>query len=240
MKYMDMLALLGVGGAHPGGLHLTKQLLEKEEINIDTSILDIGCGTGQTSAYLYCRYGCEITACDINATMVQKANKRFEQLKLPCKATIEDIEDLSFDNESFDIILLESVAAFTNISSSLKECKRVLKKGGIILAIETVKEPQMTEQDERLVSEFYHFQSIPNELEWVEYWKKAGFSTVVSRREYKVEVEGEDEEQNIDFGTEFDLSDEIPSNVYDLLDDHERLTKKYQNLLGFRIFRCIS
>jgi hypothetical protein len=116
----------------------------------------------------------------------------------------------------------------------------VLKKGGIILAIETVKEPQMTEQDERLVSEFYHFQSIPNELEWVEYWKKAGFSTVVSRREYKVEVEGEDEEQNIDFGTEFDLSDEIPSNVYDLLDDHERLTKKYQNLLGFRIFRCIS
>lgn len=240
MKYMDMLALLGVGGAHPGGLHLTKQLLEKEEINSDTSILDIGCGTGQTSAYLYCRYGCEITACDINATMVQKANKRFEQLKLPCKATIEDIENLSFDNESFDIILLESVVSFTNLSSSLKECKRVLKKGGIILAIETVKEPQMTEQDERLVSEFYHFQSIPNELEWVEYWKKAGFSTVVSRREYKVEVEGEDEEQNIDFGTEFDLSDEIPSNVYDLLDDHERLTKKYQNLLGFRIFRCIS
>ena len=99
MKYMDMLALLGVGGAHPGGLHLTKQLLEKEEINIDTSILDIGCGTGQTSAYLYCRYGCEITACDINATMVQKANKRFEQLKLPCKATIEDIENLVDSSE---------------------------------------------------------------------------------------------------------------------------------------------
>src|SRR6478736_3633738 len=236
MKYMDMLALLGVGGAHPGGLHLTKQLLEKEEINIDTSILDIGCGTGQTSAYLYCRYGCEITACDINATMVQKANKRFEQLKLPCKATIEDIEDLSFDNESFDIILLESVAAFTNISSSLKECKRVLKKGGIILAIETVKEPQMTERDERLISEFYRFQSIPDEMKWVDHWEKAGFSNVIISREHKIEQD----EQDIDFGTEFDLSDEVPSDVYDLLDEHERLTKKYQNLLGFCIFRCIS
>ena len=236
MKYMDMLALLGVGGAHPGGLHLTKQLLEKEEINSDTSILDIGCGTGQTSAYLYCRYGCEITACDINATMVQKANKRFEQLKLPCKATIEDMEDLSFDNESFDIILLESVAAFTNPSFSLKECKRVLKKEGIILAIETVKEPQMTERDERLISEFYRFQSIPDEIKWIDHWEKAGFSNVIISREHKIEQD----EQDIDFGTEFDLSDEVPSDVYDLLDEHERLTKKYQNLLGFRIFRCIS
>jgi len=236
MNYMDMLALLGVGGAHPGGLYLTKQLFEKEEITSETSILDIGCGTGQTSAYLYCRYGCEITACDINETMVQKANKRFKQLNLPCKAMIEDIEDLSFDNESFDIVLLESVAAFTNLSSSLKECKRVLKKGGIILAIETVKEPQMTEQDERLISEFYRFQSIPDEMKWVDHWEKAGFSNVIISREHKIEQD----EQDIDFGTEFDLSDEVPSDVYDLLDEHERLTKKYQNLLGFCIFRCIS
>jgi ubiquinone/menaquinone biosynthesis C-methylase UbiE len=149
---------------------------------------------------------------------------------------IEDIEDLSFDNESFDIILLESVAAFTNLSSSLKECKRVLKKGGIILAIETVKEPQMTEQDERLISEFYRFQSIPDEMKWVDHWEKAGFSNVIISREHKIEQD----EQDIDFGTEFDLSDEVPSDVYDLLDEHERLTKKYQNLLGFCIFRCIS
>ncbi|MCM3100246.1 class I SAM-dependent methyltransferase [Priestia megaterium] len=236
MNYMDMLALLGVGGAHPGGLYLTKQLFEKEKITSETSILDIGCGTGQTSAYLYCRYGCAITPCDINETMVQKANKRFKQLHLPCKATIEDIEDLSFDNEAFDIILLESVAAFTNLSVSLKECKRVLKKGGIILAIETVKEPQMTEQDERLISEFYRFQSIPDEMEWIDHWEKAGFSNVIIRREHKIEQD----ERDIDFGTEFDLSNEIPSGVYDLLDEHGKLTEKYQGLLGFCVFRCIS
>lgn len=53
-----MLALLGIGGAHPGGFYLTKQLFDKEKITSETSILDIGCGTGQTSANLYCKYGC--------------------------------------------------------------------------------------------------------------------------------------------------------------------------------------
>lgn len=54
----NMLALLGIGGAHPGGFYLTKQLFDKEKITSETSILDIGCGTGQTSANLYCKYGC--------------------------------------------------------------------------------------------------------------------------------------------------------------------------------------
>lgn len=48
--------------------------------------------------------------------MVQKANKRFKHLNLPCKAIIENIEDLSFNDEPFDIILLESVTVFTYIS----------------------------------------------------------------------------------------------------------------------------
>ncbi|MCR1834683.1 hypothetical protein NSA56_09745 [Oceanobacillus caeni] len=45
-RYLDCLALFGVGGAHPGGLPLTKRILSKEEIDEKQSILDAGCGTG--------------------------------------------------------------------------------------------------------------------------------------------------------------------------------------------------
>jgi ubiquinone/menaquinone biosynthesis C-methylase UbiE len=235
LQYTDMLALLGVGGAHPGGLHLTKQLLEKEDITSATSVMDIGCGTGQTAAYLYCEYGCDVTACDINETMVQKANRRFERLNLPCRASIENVEHLSFTDQTFDIVLLESVAAFTDLSISLKECRRVLKTGGVLLAIEMVKEPQLSCKDEHLLSSFYQFRSMLTEMEWMGRLEQAGFSVVTSTSEYKMEQD----EQTVDFGTEFDLSPSVPSDVYSLLDEHEQLTKKFQPLLGFRLFRCI-
>lgn len=50
--YQDALAYFGVSGAHPGGLTLTKFLLEQEKITSHTTLLDGGCGTGQTSAYI--------------------------------------------------------------------------------------------------------------------------------------------------------------------------------------------
>ncbi|HWO98911.1 MAG TPA: methyltransferase domain-containing protein [Bacillus sp. (in: firmicutes)] len=235
LQYIDMLALLGVGGAHPGGLHLTKELFAQENITNATAVLDIGCGTGQTAAYLCWEYECKVTACDLNEMMIQKANKRFARMDLPVKAHVEDAERLSFNDETFDIVIFESVAAFTNLSRSLKECCRVLKKGGVALAIEMVKEPQLSELDEQLLADFYRFQSILTESDWMEQWEQAGFSAVTSSREYTIEQD----DQAVDFGTEFDLSARIPINVYDLLDEHERLTEKFQSLLGFRVFRCI-
>ncbi|HWO96242.1 MAG TPA: class I SAM-dependent methyltransferase [Bacillus sp. (in: firmicutes)] len=235
LQYIDMLALLGVGGAHPGGLHLTKELLAHENITNATAVLDIGCGTGQTAAYLFWEYECKVTACDLNKMMIQKANKRFERMNLPIKARVENAECLSFDDETFDIVLFESVAAFTDLSRSLKECCRVLKKDGIALAIEMVKEPQLSELDEQLLTDFYCFQSILTENDWMERWEQAGFSVVTSSREYTIDQDN----QAVDFGTEFDLSARIPTNVYDLLDEHERITEKFQSLLGFRVFRCI-
>ena len=235
LQYTDMLALLGVGGSHPGGLHLTKELLAEEKITNSTAILDIGCGTGQTAAYLFWEYNCKVTACDLNETMVQKANKRFKRMNLPLKAQIGHAERLSFVDETFDIVLFESVAAFTDLSRSLKECCRVLKKGGVALAIEMIKEPHLSEQDEHLLTDFYHFQSMLTEEQWMERWEQAGFSAVTSGREHMREQDN----PSIDFGTEFDLSARIPPTVYDLLDEHERLTEKFQSSLGFRVFRCI-
>lgn len=94
----------------------------------------------------------------------------------------------------------------------------------------------MSIEDERLVSNFHHIPFIPDKIKWIEHWKKAGFSNVINSRKHKIEQN----EQDIDFRTDFDLSEVISPGVYDLLDEHEKLTKKYQKLLGFYVFRCIS
>jgi ubiquinone/menaquinone biosynthesis C-methylase UbiE len=76
------LTSFGVGGAHPGGLKLTKNILSREYID-QKSILDVGCGTGQTSAYIAEKYQCAVTAIDNNTTMLEKAKKRFSSLASP-------------------------------------------------------------------------------------------------------------------------------------------------------------
>ena len=51
-RYLDLLAEFGVGGAHPGGFPLTKEVLSSLHLPPSSSVLDIGCGTGQTAEYL--------------------------------------------------------------------------------------------------------------------------------------------------------------------------------------------
>ena len=70
--YLDFLSKFGVGGAHPGGIGLTKEIFKSERITPATRILDVGCGTGQSAAYLASKYGAIVTGIDINPVMVKK------------------------------------------------------------------------------------------------------------------------------------------------------------------------
>jgi arsenite methyltransferase len=45
--YHDFFANLGVGGAHPGGLTLSKKALAKEQLKPSSKVLDVGCGKGR-------------------------------------------------------------------------------------------------------------------------------------------------------------------------------------------------
>ena len=90
--YLDFLSKFGVSGAHPGGINLTKEILKTEEINKTSRILDVGCGTGQTAAYLAEQYGAIVTGMDINPIMVEKAKNRMRKYQLPVEIIQGSIE----------------------------------------------------------------------------------------------------------------------------------------------------
>ena len=71
-NYLEFLSKFGIGGAHPGGINLTKEIFQAEEMNQNSRLLDVGCGTGQTAAYLAERYGAKVTGMDINPIMVKR------------------------------------------------------------------------------------------------------------------------------------------------------------------------
>lgn len=231
--YLDCLAQMGIGGAHPGGLQLTKKLLQQEKVNHTATILDVGCGTGQTAAYISQNYQSDVWTLDNNKIMIEKARQRFSSLNLPIQTVVGSIEKLPFNDNAFDLILSESVIAFTNCNLSLSECKRVLKPGGVLLAIEMVKETPLTVEEEEEIIRFYGVEQLYTESEWCEQFSKAGFQFTSS----EPDIEQVDQ---IDVGNapDFLLSENVAEIYFEILEEHEFLIKKYKHNLGYRIFRC--
>jgi len=233
--YLDCLASFGVGGAHPGGLKLTKRILSREYIDQETSILDVGCGTGQTSAYIAEKYRCPVTSLDSNTTMLLKAKQRFSSLQLPINVVQGSAESLPFIDRSFDFILSESVTSFTNVSSTIMEFKRVLKTNGVLLAIEMVLEDSLSQEDLNTMVDFYGVSQLLTQSEWYNLFHKAGFKQITVER-YKSEFD--ENENDIDSASDFLLSENIDDQLLEIFEKHVHLTKKYSDRLSFCIFRC--
>lgn len=231
-NYLDCLAELGVGGAHPGGLQLTKEILSDEEIDGTMSILDAGCGTGQTSAYIAQQYHCQVTALDYNQTMLDKAKSRFLTLKLPIEVKHGCVENLANDR-LFDMVLSESVIAFTDASLTIAAMKNALKPDGVLLAIEMVLEEPHPEANLQPIYEFYGVSHIRSEAEWISLIKKQGFNQILVK-EFKLT----DNIVDVEHASDFSLSENIDEAFFDMLHEHDYLTKVYRDILGFRLFRC--
>ncbi|MGE7666374.1 class I SAM-dependent methyltransferase [Ureibacillus composti] len=226
-KYLDFLSKLGIEGAHPGGINLTKKIFNEENINRASHILDVGCGTGQTAAYLAHKYGAKVTGIDFNPAMVEKAKSRMKENHLSVKISQGSVEKMSFPDHHFDFIVSESVLSFVNKPRALKEICRVLKNGGRFIAIEQTISQQLGKKEEDEIKQFYGFPSLTKEEEWVALIKEAGFE------EIRIE-----KNTSIKSAPNFNYSDEIGPDLYEILEKHYDLTFKYQEILGYRIYLC--
>lgn len=231
--YLNCLALFGVGGAHPGGLNLTRRVLSKEKINGDSKILDVGCGTGQTSAYIAKQYGCHVTALDNNRIMLEKAGKRFQSMNLPVEIQHGSAENLPFQNDTFDFILSESVTAFTDVTKTVPEYNRVLKANGVLLAIEMVRNTDVSENQMQEILDFYGVKQLLDKQEWRTHFEKAGFNHIEME-----EVELHPDIHKIEVSNDYSLSTHIDPSFYEVFEKHHHLSIVYKDVLGCGVFRC--
>lgn len=231
ISYIDFLAKFGIGGAHPGGFNLTKNMLSQEYITKDSSILDAGCGTGQTAAYLYQQYKAKVTGLEINPIMIEKAKDRFQRLQLPIHLVQGSIEEIPFEDHTFDYILSESVLAFVNKPKALKEFFRVLKKGGRLIANEMTINKNLSTQEEMEIKEFYAVDSLLFENDWKTLLKETGFNQIVMHPQ-QLDLKGGNSEQEFNFSVNFE------PELFMVLNKHGNMLVKYHDILSHRIFTC--
>jgi len=102
---------------------VSQQIVCFRKINEETTILDVGCGSGISSDYWVRRFGAQVTGIDPASRLLAQNQNNLSRL------LVGSAESLSFEDESFDIIVsFTAIQNFSDISLSLGEMKRVGKK----------------------------------------------------------------------------------------------------------------
>jgi uncharacterized protein len=132
MKAYDLFALTGMNVIRHAGAKGTRRLLYELDIKPGMKVLELGSGKGDVSIYTAKKYGAEVTGIDISPYMIEISKQ---------KAHIHDVTDicnftkacglkLAQDDNSFDIVIMESFAMYVDVDQLMSEVYRVLKPKG--------------------------------------------------------------------------------------------------------------
>lgn len=219
--YLDLLSKYGISSAHPGGLSITKKILEDLTITGDMQVADMGCGTGQTLLYLAKNIPCNLTGVDLDERMLRIASKRLDRENQKASLVKADITELPFPPGKFDILLSESVTIFSDIDTALKDFARVLKRGGILVVVEMTVLKQLTERERKEVISYYGLRMVPDRQTWEAKLTQAGFRVIRSQTgRTPPTLKMKSLKMFLDF---------YP---------HMRIMRKYSGALGYGIYVC--
>ena len=107
------------------------------ELKGDSSVLELGCGSGGYAVHLAEKVGCRLVGLDINASGVRNANQLAQARGLSSQARFEQCDlsnNLPFEDNAFDAVFSNDVLChIPGRSRLLGEMFRILKPGGRML-----------------------------------------------------------------------------------------------------------
>ena len=155
-------------------------IVEAADLATGDCALELGCGTGLFTR-TFARTGCRLVAIDVSPSLLDRATANGVDGRVTFR--LDDAEQLSFDDEAFDVVVGSSVLHHLDIDRALGEIHRVLKPGGrVAFAEPNMMNPQIALQRKVAVFRRWADES-PEETAFVR-WKlaaqlgTAGFSGV--------------------------------------------------------------
>ena len=119
---------------HPGGEELTRKTIATMNLHPGANIADLGCGTGTSALMLAGDPGLNISAIDLSADNIKRAQHRLSSANKTSgnvRFQQADAHELPFEDAQFDGVLAEcTFSLFSNQETVLAEVRRVLKPDG--------------------------------------------------------------------------------------------------------------
>lgn len=111
----------------PGGLALTGRAADYCRLTAGDRILDVGCGTGATAAFLQTRYGARVIGMDFSSVLLGDARDQNPDLALIRGSAM----DIPLNADCLRAVYCECVCSLLpDAASALKGFYRVLRPGG--------------------------------------------------------------------------------------------------------------
>lgn len=107
-----------------------RRIAESARVQHEDTVLDVGAGTGVLIPFIQAFRPTKILACDISQKMLSRLIEKNPEVE----THLQDITELSLQDESINVIFMNAV--FPNIiekKKALRNCSRMLKKGGRII-----------------------------------------------------------------------------------------------------------
>jgi len=152
------------------------------KLTSDSTVLEIGCGSGAYALHVAREAGCRLVGVDSNASGITNANRLAAERRLDQRVTFKHCDvsqGLPFDGEAFDAVFANDVLChIPGRGSLLREMYRVLKENGHMLFSDALVIGGMVSHQEiatRSSIGFYVF-SPPGENERL--MKEAGFRLI--------------------------------------------------------------
>ena len=132
--YFSVQADWGIS-KHFGGKSATIDLARMCGVGAGTRVLVVGCGIGVTACFFAENCGAIVMGIDISPGMVERARERARRRRVDCLVEIReaDATSLPFNDETFDVVICESVNAFIRERGlAMREYYRVLVPEGCL------------------------------------------------------------------------------------------------------------
>jgi SAM-dependent methyltransferase len=175
----QLMAELGKTVIHPGGGRSTRELLDMAGLQPGQRVLDAGCGIGTTAAQIARRFHCEVVALDINEANLDRARCTVEQTGVDDRVEVRrgDIEHLPFEDESFDLVIVEAVTMFVHRKRAAAEVVRVCRRGGRVVDHEFIwRRPPPSGARELFMGRVCPGIDFDTEADWTSLYRAAGLT----------------------------------------------------------------
>jgi arsenite methyltransferase len=129
----DVVTLLLGASYHPGGLGLTRRLLDVLEVGPGDRLVDVACGVGTTALQAAQEYGATVAGVDLSEANVKLASGAAVATDLADRVHFHhgDAEALPLADSGWDAVVCEcALCTFPDKVTAAHEMGRVLRPGG--------------------------------------------------------------------------------------------------------------